>query len=316
MGNVGVGFDDEEADALGELPQESARGRMSKALGAISFRKGKAAGSSAGTMEVSIVKPNLDDILGITFEVPNDPSLKGVVVAQVHEGYLMHKAKKLAEGDVVHVINGVAVTTPEQGATLLGQSKGVIKLVLTRAGATPRPFGDDDESGGELGRGDKTRSFLPMSINTALSFRPGGKKKATGGSPAAGASAAGRGGGEGAAGAAGASSSGPAAEDESNTTVVVSCSQLIAESKRIVGSAAGLDETLDALYAKLKAKEVASNVALSKLIELVGQTTVEQVSLSWPPPLSLCWPPPLSLCWPPLVSRRLSAPCTSFHLLH
>ena len=40
--------------------------------------------------------------------------------------------------------------------------------------------------------------------------------------------------------------------------------------------AGGLAEKLDALYARLKAKEVKSKEALATLAELVGQTVVEQ----------------------------------------
>ena len=71
----------------------------------------------------------------------------------------------------------------------------------------------------------------------------------------------------------------PKEDADGNQTVVVSCSQLIIESKRIVGTAGGIDQTLDELFAKLKAKEVGSKEALTKLMELVGQTTVEQAGL-------------------------------------
>ena len=67
--------------------------------------------------------------------------------------------------------------------------------------------------------------------------------------------------------------------DSSNTTVVVSCSQLILESKKVVGSASGLDAQLDELYKALKAKQIESQRALRQLIELVGQTAVEQAGL-------------------------------------
>lgn len=246
VGDVGLGFD-EDADTVPEMkdigkPQtKKARESLaSKAVGAISFRKGKAAGSpaadSTGTMQIEFVKPNPNDIMGITFEAPADHSLKGIVVAQVHDGYLMASLKKLQEGDVLHTINGVAVSTPQQGADQLRMATGTIKVSLTRAGAAPK-----DQS-------------LFSGISSALSFAHGkGKSKPP---PPARAGSA---------------------DGDPNTTVVVSCSQLIVESKRIVGSTAGLDEKLDALFAALKAKEHPSSQILAMLVDLVGQTTVEQV---------------------------------------
>ena len=259
-----VSFSDEAAameadDAVGELKPARAKGSLaSKALSAISFGRGSKAPAPAptlassslrvdGTMELSLFKPKADDILGITFEVPHDPSIKGVVVAEIHAGFLMAKAKQFQLGDVVHTINGRPITTPKEGAECLREAKGVIRVLITRAGAKPRYGGG---GGGSASSSEAAGS--------------GRSSSGGGGSGRASKRAAEDGGGCGGGG-------GP-----TNTTVVVSCSQLILESKRIVGAASGLDGRLDGLYASLKAKELASGKALATLIELVGQTTVEQ----------------------------------------
>jgi len=236
--------DDEDDVAELSAPPPRSKTFAGKALSAISFSRG----GKAGRQEVSLMKPNQDDILGITFEVPADAAaLKGVVVTDVHPDHLVAKSKKLKPGDVVHVINGKPINTPEEGAMCLRNAKGIIQLVITRAGAKPK-VNKDVEAVGEL---DKTRSFLPMSVSRSKKS----KKKADQGEAAADEA------------------------DEANTTVVVSCSQLIVESKRIIGTDTGLDEQLDSLYAKLKAKELPSQTALQQLIQMVGQTTVEQAGL-------------------------------------
>jgi len=209
-----------------------------------SFRQGK----PSAPKEIDLWKPDADAILGITFEVPADESLKGVVVAQIHAGYLMARSKKLRIGDVIHAVNGRPVATPQEGATLLREATGVIQLVVSRVNAKPKDSeGDPKDASKDDGKDMRTRSFLPMSIRGRP---PSGKAKK---------------------------------EDEpeaaNNTTVVVSCSQLILESKKIVGETAGLDDTLDELYRQLKAKEIASQAALHQLMALVGQTTVEQAGL-------------------------------------
>ena len=235
---MGIGskdFDEDEDDDAMQVDAKSSSRSTSlagKALSkAKSFRSGgkkSAAGGSAGAepqpMEVVLYKQNADDKLGLTFEVPEDSErYKGVVVAVIQPG--SRAAGKLVIGDVIHVIDGRAVTTPQEGASYLKTAKGIIQMVVTRANAKP------------------------LASSTA-----------TGG----GAS----------------SSSTAAATDADNSqTVVVSCSQLIVESKRIVGSAGGLDVRLDELFSKLKAKTIPSKQALGELIGLVGQTTVEQAGL-------------------------------------
>ena len=103
------------------------------------------------------------------------------------------KVKKLKIGDVVHVVNGRPVTTPQQGAQLLREAKGVVQIVVTRLGAAPKPK-EGEEAAAELSKADKTKSsFLP-----SMSFRPGGKKKEPD----------------------------HKTDDPHNTTVVVSCSAL------------------------------------------------------------------------------------------
>ena len=168
----------------------------------------------------------------------------------------MAKAKKLKVGDVVHVINGHPVTTPQDGAALMRDCKGVIQLVVTRAGAKSKAR-EGEGADGDVRRGDKTaRSFLPVSLPSRAE---GSKRESKRDKQAA------------------ADVSQP--EEEGNTTVVVSCSRLILESKKIIGSTSGLDEQLDALYAALKAKELSSAKALTRLVEMVGQTTVEHAGL-------------------------------------
>ena len=196
-------------------------------------------------VELTLWKPNADDVFGITFEVPADDEYKskGCVVAAITRAAT---SKKLKLGDVVHIINGRDVTKPKEAATLLREAKGVIQVVITRADA--RPGGQPASDGDEM----RTRS-MPVSL-------PGGTKRIS--SPRRAAASAGD------------------ADPEGGTTVVVSCSQLIKESKKIVGKSAGLDESLDTLYASLKAREIASQDALTRLVELVGQTTVELAGLA------------------------------------
>ena len=67
---------------------------MAAISAALSFRPSKA-NTPPPPMELSIWKPNADDVLGITFELPADEHHKGVVVGTIHPGYLMAKAKKL-----------------------------------------------------------------------------------------------------------------------------------------------------------------------------------------------------------------------------
>jgi len=205
--------------------------------------------------EIDLWKPNQTDVLGLTFEVPADLSFKGVVVADIMPGGLIARSKKLRIGDVVHAVNGRPVTTPEQGASLLREAKGVVQIVATRANAKPQlcntiageDSGSAPEVNEEITKSDKSRSFLP-----SLSMRSTRKKKAAEVEPK---------------------------EEQSNTTVVVSCSALILESKKIVGEAAGVDEKLDQMYTSLKAREIPSQQALAQLIEVVGQTVVEQAGL-------------------------------------
>ena len=231
----------EEENGGGELTLRSIS-TFGRALS--SFRQGKA----AGPREIDLWKPDVDTLLGVTFEVPADEAHKGVVVAEIHAGYLMARLKKLRVGDVVHAINGQPVATPLEGATLLRDAKGVIQLVVSRVNAKPKdaerePWDEVKQGGG------RARSLLP--ISTSRGPKQKREEDTEEHDPAA----------------------------NSNTTVVVSCSQLILESKKIVGETAGLDDQLDALYTQLKAKEVRSQAALHQLIGLVGQTTVEQAGL-------------------------------------
>jgi hypothetical protein len=167
--------------------------------------------------------------------VPEDTSFKGVVVANIAAGGLIARSKKLQVGDVLHAVNGQPVATPQQGASLLREAKGVTQLMVTRAKAKTKRYEDEPEEetgrSGSFGKADKTRSFLP-----SLSMRPKSKKK----------------------------EEEEAEAPATNTTVVVSCSALIQESKKIVGESAGLDEKLDQLYAQLKAKEVPSQATLQQ----------------------------------------------------
>jgi len=234
----------EEEDAYEEVEKRSVS-TFGRALS--SFKSGK----PAVPKDIDIWKPDLDAILGLTFEVPEDDTLKGVVVASIESGGLIARSKKLKVGDVLHSVNGMPVSTPEDAATTMRSLKGVILLLVTRANAKPKQEeGSSSADAGELTKSDKTRSFMP-----SLSLRPGRKNKAA------------------------APAEAPAEEDANNTTVVVSCSALIRESQKIIGTTAGLDEKLADLYAQLKAKEIPSAQALQELTAMVGQTVVEQAGL-------------------------------------
>ena len=242
---VDGGFD-EEVVAAGSVKRTMSTFRKA-ALSAISLSHGNKA---AGPQEITLWKDKANDVLGITFDVPEDTLLKGVVVSKLQEGSLIAKSKKLKVGDVVHVINGRPVVTPPEALALLQDIKGVIQLVITSVGAKPRARDSTAET-------ERSTSLL----SSALSYRPGssrGKAKPD---------------------AAGATAAAADEADSSNTTVVVSCSQLILESKKVVGTASGLDAQLDELYKALKAKQIESQRALRLLMELVGQTAVEQAGL-------------------------------------
>lgn len=95
----------------GEMDVEPGRSTSTFGRALSSFRPGKV----PQPKEIDLWKPNADDVLGITFEVPEDSeTYKGVVVAEIHPGFLMARAKKLQQGDVVHAINGMPVATPEE----------------------------------------------------------------------------------------------------------------------------------------------------------------------------------------------------------
>ena len=266
--NSTLSFDDVDVP-----PEAGSLGAARRAIGAaLSFRPSKAV--VPVPIELSIWKPNASDALGITFELPGDSSLEGVVVAAIQPGQLMAKAKKLKEGDVVHVINGRAVATPQEGAHILSAAKGVIQLVITRSARQHASLGPADDAcaaeggdGEELSRGDRARSSL---LQIALPAALTGGRRSKKDEPAETAAATNTGAGATAttSAAGGSSSAAGGGGEEGSATVVVSCSQLVLESKRIVGSAAGLDSTLDELYAALKAKALPSQAALARLIEV------------------------------------------------
>ena len=104
----------------GELTPRSVNGSVStfgRALtsGLSSFRKH----AESEPKDIGLWKPEQDTVLGITFELPEDESLKGVVVSQLHPAHLMARSKKIRVGDVLHAVNGLPVTTPQEGATYL-----------------------------------------------------------------------------------------------------------------------------------------------------------------------------------------------------
>ena len=106
-----------------------------------SFARGKA--KAPQPEEIDIWKPTSDARFGITFELPEDRAIKGIVVVDIRAEGLAAHSKKLKLGDVLHVVNGQTVSTPQAAATLLREAKGVVQLVITRAGATPRQRGGD-----------------------------------------------------------------------------------------------------------------------------------------------------------------------------
>ncbi len=228
LGDTSLDFNPDKGGAEEEGAGGQAR---SSKFGKPKFGFGKSRSTASAMpepMEVELVKSNAREMLGITFEVPEDESLKGVVVAEIHEGGLVAGSNTLRVGDVVHAVNGRPVATPQEGAAHLSGAVGSIKLLVTRANARPA-----------------SHAVAPGAAGAPSAAA--GKQKEE--------------------------------EKDANTTVVVSCSQLIVESKRIVGTAAGLDAELDSLYTRLKAKDVSSQAALARLLEMVGQTTVEQAGL-------------------------------------
>ncbi|KAL3906014.1 MAG: hypothetical protein SGPRY_010702 [Prymnesium sp.] len=237
------------------LKENEAGTRASSSFGRVlySMTQRKAEGAPR---KVRIMKADKDAMLGIVLQVPADDCLKGVVVTQIDSGFLISRSKKLRVGDVIHAVNGLPISTPQQGASLFGEASGDIEILMSRANAKAKQcekFLDADppnlgESSLEDGGSHPAESTRAQHSSPAHRTRSGRNSSAE-------------------------------PDMERRTTVVVSCSQLILECKRIVGRVAALDEKLDELYASLKAKEISSQNALQSLSKLVGQGTVEQAGL-------------------------------------
>ncbi|KAL1519704.1 hypothetical protein AB1Y20_023214 [Prymnesium parvum] len=239
------------ADEEMELVEGDGTSRRSLGRALSSLRQAKPT-----VKEVDIWKEDKEAVLGMTLQLPVDESLQGVVVAEIHPGCVVARSKKLRVGDVIHAVNGQPVGSPKHCAQLLREAKGVIQLSVSRVNAKPRepelspeaaqPQADTASKDEQAAR-RSSKSFLPKSLPSLHRKSKLGAREEE--------------------------------EPATHTTVVVSCSQLILESKKIIGSHAGLDAQLDALYKTLKAKEMSSQAALQNLIQLVGQTTVEQAGL-------------------------------------
>ena len=89
----------EEEDSFEEIEKRSVS-TFGRALS--SFKTGK----PTAPKEIDIWKPDIDAVLGLTFEVPEDDTLKGVVVASIQSAGLIARSKKLKVGDVLHSVNG------------------------------------------------------------------------------------------------------------------------------------------------------------------------------------------------------------------
>lgn len=113
--------------------------------------------SEKAHVSIDMWKPTPDERFGITFETLRDKSIKGIVVADIQSEGLAARSKKLKVGDMLHAINGQAVSTPQAAATLLREAKGVVQLVITRANPMPRQREGDigliksDTTNGEQG---------------------------------------------------------------------------------------------------------------------------------------------------------------------
>lgn len=128
-----------------------------------SFRNGKA----PKPKEIDIWKPSQDEGFGVTFEVPDDASLKGVVVSDIRSGGLAARSKKLRVGDVLHMVNGRAASTPQVAATMLREAKGVVQLVITRAHAQPKQR-EEADAGEEEGSCSHVAAPAAEEANTTV----------------------------------------------------------------------------------------------------------------------------------------------------
>jgi len=87
-------------------------------------------------VEASLFKEGPGSVLGITFE----PASAGdvVVVAALEAGFLAAESGALRLGDVIHEINGQAVSSASQAGMMLQAATGSVRITLTRENATPR----------------------------------------------------------------------------------------------------------------------------------------------------------------------------------
>ena len=87
---------------------------------------------------LELTKPKPEDRLGLSFESWALYPYLGLVVDKVHKGFLIEASQLLAQGDVVHEIDGRAVSQPNEGAAVLRVAHGTIRLNVTRKADLPK----------------------------------------------------------------------------------------------------------------------------------------------------------------------------------
>lgn len=86
-------------------------------------------------MEVRLFKPTTSSILGITLE---PSSGYAVVVAALQPGFVAAESGLLRRGDVIHEVEGEAISSAEHGGRLLQAASGSVRISLTREYAKPK----------------------------------------------------------------------------------------------------------------------------------------------------------------------------------
>ena len=95
--------------------------------------------------QIDLLTPSKDDSFGIWLQPvelqEQEEVLMGVIVAEISPfGVVARSGKKLRVGDVLHVVNGKAVTTPLEAAAVLNEaSESDIKTIQLVVARTHRP---------------------------------------------------------------------------------------------------------------------------------------------------------------------------------
>lgn len=124
----------------------SAKQTLGRALSSL----GRGASRVEKPRQIDLLTPSKDDSFGIWLQPvelqEQEEVLMGVIVAEISPfGVVARSGKKLRVGDVLHVVNGKAVTTPLEATAVLNEASEsdikTIQLVVTRTHTRPARWG-------------------------------------------------------------------------------------------------------------------------------------------------------------------------------